>query len=67
MKHRYDLTYDVRVIERSLQEGAIAKKDYEEYLKKLSDVSDKGCPLVIDEEPEENQAQLNANDEVDQK
>jgi hypothetical protein len=67
MNQRYDLTYDVRVVERSLREGAIAKKDYEEYLKKLPDITDKGCPLVIDGEPEENQAQLNANEEGENK
>lgn len=67
MKQRYDLTYDVRVVERNLREGAIVKKDYEEYLKKLPDASDKGCPLVIDGETEENQAQPNANDEGENK
>jgi hypothetical protein len=43
------------------------KKDHEEYLKKLPDISDKGCPLVIEGEQEENQAQLNANDEGENK
>jgi hypothetical protein len=63
MSQRYNLIYDVRVIERNLREGIITKRDYEEYLKKLPDISDKGCPLIIDEEHEENQAQPNANDE----
>lgn len=63
MKQRFDFTYDVRVIERSFHEGGITKRDYEEYLKKLPDVSDKCCPLVIDEEPEENLPLLNANEE----
>jgi hypothetical protein len=67
MKQRYEITYDVRVLERNLREGVITKRDYEEYLKKLPDISDKGCPLVIDEEPEENQTQLNTNDEGENK
>ncbi len=67
MNRRYDLTYDVRVVERNIREGAIAKKDYEEYLKKLPDISDKGCPLIIEGEQEENQAQLNANDDGENK
>ena len=50
MKHRYEISYDVRVIERDIREGTITKKDYEEHLKKLADISEKGCPLVIDEE-----------------
>ncbi len=50
MKHRYEISYDVRVIERDIREGTITKKDYEEHLKKLTDISEKGCPLVIDEE-----------------
>ena len=50
MKHRYEISYDVRVIERDIREGTITKKDYEEHLNKLADISEKGCPLVIDEE-----------------
>lgn len=50
MKHRYEISYDVRVIERDIREGTITKKDYEEHLKELADISEKGCPLVIDEE-----------------
>ncbi|KRT65124.1 MAG: hypothetical protein XU11_C0035G0022 [Candidatus Dadabacteria bacterium CSP1-2] len=50
MKHRYEISYDVRVIERDIRGGTITKKDYEEHLNKLADISEKGCPLVIDEE-----------------
>jgi hypothetical protein len=67
MKQRYEITYDVRVLERNLREGVITKRDHEEYLKKLPDVSDKGCPLVIDEESKENQTQLNTNNEGETK
>ncbi len=61
MKQRYELTYDVRVIERDIHEGIITKKDYEEYLKKLPDVSDKGCPLVIEDEETKEKSELTMN------
>jgi len=50
MKDKNELLYDVRVIERYIREGVIMKEEYEDYIKKLPDVSDKGCPLIIDEE-----------------
>ncbi|HEY7534799.1 MAG TPA: hypothetical protein VH878_02505 [Thermodesulfobacteriota bacterium] len=50
MKRRYEILYDVRVIDRDIREGIITKKTYEEHLKKIPDISDKGCPLVIDDE-----------------
>ncbi len=53
MKQRYEIPYDVRVIERDIREGVITKKDYEEFLKKLPDIFDKGCPLVIEDEEKE--------------
>jgi len=34
-------TYDKRTIERNIKSGIITKKDYESYLSKLPDVSDK--------------------------
>jgi hypothetical protein len=53
MKDRNELVYDVRVADRYIREGVITKDDYEQYIKKLPDVSDKGCPLLIDEEAKE--------------
>ncbi|HXG31104.1 MAG TPA: hypothetical protein VNK81_05620 [Thermodesulfobacteriota bacterium] len=50
MKDKSDLLYDVRVIERYIREGVIRKEEYEDYIKKLPDVSSKGCPLIVDEE-----------------
>jgi len=49
MKDKNELVYDVRVADRYIREGVITKDDYEQYIKKLPDVSDKGCPLLIDE------------------
>lgn len=49
MKRKYEIDYDVRVIERNLRDKAITKEEYNKYLDGLPDVSDEGCPLVIDE------------------
>ena len=50
MKRKYDIDYDVRIIERNVRDKAIPKEEYDKYLDSLPDVSDEGCPLVIDEE-----------------
>ncbi len=50
MKEKKELVVDVRVAERHLREGVLKKEDYEDYLKKLPDVTDKSCPLIVDEE-----------------
>lgn len=50
MKEKADLLFDVRIVERNIQEGIITREEYEEYLRKLPDVSDKGCPLIIEDE-----------------
>jgi hypothetical protein len=64
MKRKYETEYDVRVIERSLREKVMTKEEYEEYLKNLPDVSDEGCPLIIDEEQiERSETQLTADEE----
>ena len=53
MKEKKEFIFDVRVAERYIREGVVRKEDYEEYLKKLPDVSDKSCPLIVDEELKE--------------
>jgi hypothetical protein len=53
MKEKPGLALDIRVVERMIREGVIKKDDYEEHLKNLPDVIDKGCPLIIDDEQEE--------------
>lgn len=45
--------YDVRVAERYIKEGRLTQKNYEGYIKKLPDVSDKSEILNIDEEIDE--------------
>ena len=55
MKNKPDLSFDIRVVDRYIREGSLTKDDLEDFLKKLPDVTDKGCPLIIeDEETEEN-------------
>lgn len=53
MKDKNELVYDVRVADRYIREGVITKDDYEQHIKKLPDVSDKGCPLLIEEDAKE--------------
>ncbi|MCH8028349.1 MAG: hypothetical protein IH874_00235 [Candidatus Dadabacteria bacterium] len=50
--HKFDLVYDVRVLEKCVREGVISKKDYGKFLKSLEDVEDKGEPLVLEDETE---------------
>ena len=43
-KHKFDITYDVRVIDRNLRENLLSKKDYEKHLKSLADMTDEAVP-----------------------
>lgn len=36
---------DVRIVDRNIQKGLIKRKEYDKYLKGLSDVSDKAEPV----------------------
>jgi len=58
MKEKKELVVDVRVVERHIREGVLRKEDYEDYLKKLPDVTDKSCPLIVDEETTELESKL---------
>ena len=63
MKEKKEFVIDVRVADRYVREGVVRKEDYEEYLKKLPDVADKSCPLMLDEGiNEELEAKLENND-----
>ena len=65
MKNKPDLSFDVRVVDRYIREGSLTKDDLEDYLKKLPDVTDKGCPLIIeDEETEENDSSEEKIEEI---
>lgn len=54
--------YDVRVVGQYIKEGIISKKDYESYIKKLTDVKDKSEVLAIEDENIEN-TEENQSDE----
>ena len=44
--------FDVRVSDRYIKEGLLEKKEYDNYIKKLSDSEEKSEVLVIEEEEE---------------
>lgn len=50
MTKKEEFLYDVRVADRHIQDGAISKKEYEEHLKNLPDVEEKGEALIIEED-----------------
>lgn len=60
MSKKEEFLYDVRIAERHIQDGALSKKDYEEHLKNLPDVEEKGEPLVIEEDLVEEETELEA-------
>lgn len=49
-KHKFDITYDVRVIDRNLRENLLSRKDYEKHLKSLDDMTDEAVAVVIEGE-----------------
>ena len=59
-----DKLYDVRVAGRYIKEGMLTQKNYESYIKKLPDVTEKSEILIIDEEETEETAETE-NKEVE--
>lgn len=47
-----EIHFDVRVSHRYINDGIITKKEYDDHVKKLPDVSDKATTLVLEEEEE---------------
>jgi len=47
---RFQLDYDVRVVDRNIREGDLTKEEYEKYLESLPDVESKGEWLQIETE-----------------
>ncbi len=45
--------FDKRTIERNLKEGIVSAKEWEQFLKKLPDVSDKADSVMFEGEQEE--------------
>jgi hypothetical protein len=53
--------FDRRIVERNIKRGLITRKDYDKYLKSLSDAADKLRPA---EEPHEAPSSSEGNDTV---
>lgn len=45
-----EIYFDVRVSHRYINDGLITKKEYDESIKKLPDVSDKATKIIIEDE-----------------
>ena len=70
MSHKFDISYDVRVLERNLKEGIITEKDYKEFLNKLEDISENAVPietLPASEEEEDISGEENNESESEEK
>ena len=61
-KNKEELDYDVRIVDRNIRDGVVAKKDYDKYIKDLPDVEEKGEPLVFEDEIEEEEAQAESQE-----
>ena len=55
MANPSDRLYDIRVLERNIRKGLVARKDVEKYLKSLPDRADNTAPLVPAAEAEEHE------------
>jgi len=53
MKQKFDIKFDVRVIDRNIRDGVINENDYNTHLKELEDVSENAEAIVIDDADEE--------------
>lgn len=51
-KHKFDITLDVRVVERNITAQILEQKEYDKYLKGLDDLADQAIPIVIEDEGE---------------
>ena len=58
MTKKEENLYDVRIAERNIRDGAITKKEFENHLKSLPDVEEKGEPLVIEEDLVDDEATI---------
>ncbi len=67
MSKKDETLFDVRIVNRNIKDKLIKNKDYVEFLKKLPDVTDKGTPLVFDEDEETTDTnELEEGQEVEQ-
>ena len=66
MSKKEDFLYDVRIAERHIQDGALTKKEYEQHLKNLPDVEEKGEPLIIEEDEVVDEIELENEEEQEE-
>lgn len=54
-----DMRFDNRIVERNIEKGIVTRKEYEEYLASLEDVTEKGEVIDLEQplfaEPEEDE------------
>ena len=64
MANPSDRLYDIRVLERNIRKGLIARKDVEKYLKSLPDRADNTAPLVATHEVDDDDAHESGGNSV---
>ncbi len=57
MKDKFDIDFDVRVVERNIRDSKISSKDYKKHLENLDDLTDEAEPLVIEDGSDEEQGE----------
>ncbi len=57
MKDKFDIDFDVRVVERNIRDSKISSKDYKKHLENLDDLTDEAEPLVIEDDSDEQQGE----------
>lgn len=57
MKDKFDIDFDVRVVERNIRNSKISSKDYKKHLENLDDLTDEAEPLVIEDDSDEQQGE----------
>lgn len=57
MKDKFDIDFDVRVVERNIRDSKISSKDYKKHLENLDDLTDEAEPLVIEDDSDEEQGE----------
>ncbi len=55
MKDKFDIDFDVRVVDRNIRDSKITRKEYDEKLEALEDISELAEPLVIEDDTEQEQ------------
>ena len=57
MKDKFDIDFDVRVVERNIRDSKISSKDYKKHLENLDDLTDDAEPLVTEDDSDEEQGE----------